>query len=176
MKSMIENYWLLFKHSKKGTMERQWPLVSQLLQTLRYLDKDTISLLRLQSLWKSLEQSCSQAATVLHSTFEQDYLKVSLSCITPAKPSEFSYLTAHSSKEKARSAISQTLLPSRSVIPNHYLHWFLQPNFTIVYGLDDSFIISHHSKVWWHANASCQPIQLERSTTTTTRLDFFFWG
>ena len=104
--------------------------------------------------WKSLEQSCRQAATVLCSTFEQDYPKVSLSCITPAKPSEFGYFTAHSSKEKACSAISQTLLPSRSVILNHYLNPFLQFNFTIVYGLDVSFIISHHSKVRWHAGAA----------------------
>ena len=59
--------------------------------------------------WKSLEQSCHQAAAVLHSTFEQDHPKVSLSCITPAKPSEFGYFTAHSSKEKACSAMSQSL-------------------------------------------------------------------
>ena len=93
--------------------------------------------------WKSLEQSCHQAATVLCSMFEQDYPKVSLSCITPAKPSKFSYFTAHSSEEKACSVISQTLLPSQSVIPNHYLNPFLQSNFAIVYGLDDSFISSH---------------------------------
>ena len=59
--------------------------------------------------WKTLEQSCHQAASILRSTFERYHPKVSLTCIIPTKPSKFSYFIVHSSKEIARSAISQSL-------------------------------------------------------------------
>ena len=59
--------------------------------------------------WKTLKQSCRQAASILRSTFERYHSKVSLTCITPTKPSEFGYFTVHSSKEIACSAISQSL-------------------------------------------------------------------
>ena len=59
--------------------------------------------------WKTLEQSCCQATSVLHSSFEHYHTKLSLTCLVPIKPSEFSYFMVHSFEEKARSAISESL-------------------------------------------------------------------
>jgi hypothetical protein len=59
--------------------------------------------------WKTLEQSCRQVATVLRSAFERNNPKVILNCSIPLKPSEFGYFVAHTSEEKARSALSESL-------------------------------------------------------------------
>ena len=59
--------------------------------------------------WKTLKQSCCQAASVLCSLFERYHPKLSLTCLVPIKPSEFGYFTVHSSEEKACSVISESL-------------------------------------------------------------------
>src|SRR5271156_647664 len=59
--------------------------------------------------WKTLEQSYRAAAEALRSYFILCYPKTSLVCVTPNKPSEFGYFVAHSSEEKARSALSKSL-------------------------------------------------------------------
>lgn len=58
--------------------------------------------------WKSLEHTCRQISFVLYTSFCLDH-NVKLVLSPPAKPSDFSYFSAHSSEEKARSAISQSL-------------------------------------------------------------------
>jgi hypothetical protein len=59
--------------------------------------------------WKSLEQSCRQVASVLLTSFKRDHPKTILNCSPPPNPSNFGYFKAHSSKEKARSALSESL-------------------------------------------------------------------
>jgi hypothetical protein len=58
--------------------------------------------------WKSLEHTCRQISFVLYTSFCLDH-NVKLVLSPPAKPSDFGYFSAHSSEEKARSAISQSL-------------------------------------------------------------------
>jgi hypothetical protein len=59
--------------------------------------------------WKTLEQSCRQAASVLITSFKEDHPKTFLTCSPPSKPSDFGYFAAHSSEEEARSALSESL-------------------------------------------------------------------
>ena len=59
--------------------------------------------------WKTLEQSCRQIATVLRALFERNNPKIFLVCPVPDKPSQFGYFTAHSTKKKARAALSESL-------------------------------------------------------------------
>ena len=59
--------------------------------------------------WKILEQSCRQIATVLRTSFEQDYPKVFLNWSVPPNPSQFGYLKVHSTEKKARFASSESL-------------------------------------------------------------------
>ena len=58
--------------------------------------------------WKTFEVSCSQIATVLHTSFEQDHPRISLNCPVPPTPSQFGYSKAHSTKKKAWSALSES--------------------------------------------------------------------
>ena len=59
--------------------------------------------------WKTLEHSCRAAAAALISVFQRNNPKVSLICSIPTNPSEFGYFIAHSSKEKARSALYKSI-------------------------------------------------------------------
>jgi hypothetical protein len=45
--------------------------------------------------WKTLEQCCRQIATVLRSSFEQDYPKIFLNCSMPPFPTDIAYFKAH---------------------------------------------------------------------------------
>jgi len=59
--------------------------------------------------WKTLEQTCRQISSVLHTSFCQDHPKANLIHLPPAKPSDFGYFGTHPSEEIAQSAISKSL-------------------------------------------------------------------
>ena len=59
--------------------------------------------------WNTLEQTCYEIAVVLRSSFQKAHRKVYLTCSIPTNPSQFGYLTTHTTEEKARSALSESL-------------------------------------------------------------------
>jgi hypothetical protein len=59
--------------------------------------------------WKSLEQTCCQICSVLHTSFRVARPKIMLMDSPPAKPSDFGYFSAHPSDKLARSAKATSL-------------------------------------------------------------------
>lgn len=61
--------------------------------------------------WKTLEQACHLAGEALSEQFAKCNPQAASSCLESTKLSHFGYFSAHSEEEKARSALSESLMP-----------------------------------------------------------------
>ena len=59
--------------------------------------------------WKTFEESCCQALTVLRSLFQLDHPKTPLHCSEPLRPSKFGYMKGYPKETKARLALSASI-------------------------------------------------------------------